>query len=313
MSNIDPIKSMTDAKNKNTENEYKFYLGMRDYYIHVEDKGNAGFYEEIIKKIYPSWNTTKTFKVFANYNGKNRVVGKFFEDSITFTSSLNGKHYFIIDKDFNDKFPNRKIKHLGHLPTSYNELKEIKEFRILKKYCIENYFLDENLIKNVSKNCSSCIDKDLEIYSEYYKTILKHVKILSQFYMFNQFFQLSESKAPDRYLDCNLLRLRSEEIEKLEVRLEKEYNNNKAILKEEITCMVCEEYSKMKDKIFGAFTEKDIDGKVALDLILKMNKFKLKDFSNHLTRECFSRHMIAYVQNNADYIFEELRNDLNLT
>jgi hypothetical protein len=262
---IDPIKSLA-RENQNLKNEdiLILLLDNADYYIYVEDKGNGGLYQQLCKKIY----TNKVVKIFDDCDGKSAVIKRY--KDLKKANQLSKKTIFLLDRDYENKFENRKDSKL--MDFSFRELKNNSYFRIWEKTNIENYFLDRSLIIDA---CSMLTLKTSEVFTsilseESYNQIIKHHEKCSYLYMINNFFCCGSFPKGSFYMDLNTLNTENlffSNFDKLKIEIFE--NHKKYIL----------DLPKIdKPKCFGSITSSlrykydskiDIDGKDVFNYIVK--------------------------------------------
>lgn len=228
-----PIDYFFDSTLQNLEGEDVFYKGLVDTHIYVEDYGKSGFYESVFKKIYPN----KKLKVYANYKGKSDVVNYYYNNnpSQQFKNTTDEKYYFLLDKDFNDKYPDRKIQ--GLCNRSFKEINTNDNFRVLKKYSIESYFLSLDLAIELVKCLSECDNNDLEKqeFKEKYTTFFKLVNTLSKWYLFSNFFDLSVKYEINRYIDLKNVKFKEDELKRFYIDLKSKWEKKDFPICNEIT------------------------------------------------------------------------------
>lgn len=308
MSDFNPI-DIFNRENQNLENQDIFYRGLVNHHIYVEDYKKAGIYEEIIKVSYPEIS----FIIHDNLSGKSDILRTYFSSPQSFENRSSEKFWFLLDKDFDDKCPKRKKK-INDYEFCYEDLIEIEQIKFLKKYSIENYFLDQTLVRHTTKFSCSCKDCDLENYEENYDKVISLFNSLSKLYMINSCFGLGIGKIPisQETFDFINLELINNALDDLENNLEIKYKEKKDKFKNEITCIENISFSDMKIKVSNVFKENiDLVGKEALIALVKMNEARISVF-NQKKIDDFFRHLIGYAQFKAPHIFDELRNDLNL-
>lgn len=109
-------------------------------FIHVEDKGKANFYSKLFRILFPK-SLDKNYYILDVHDGKEAIINifnKLNEES----SEAKINNFFILDKDFDDIYPKNDKRYIR-----YKELKQEESFIILKRYCIENYLINDELIK----------------------------------------------------------------------------------------------------------------------------------------------------------------------
>ena len=135
--------------------------------FYVEDKNKANYYESLLSTIYTHYSDR--IRIVDTNRGKKGVIKSYIYNE---NKNLKGKNFYILDKDFDDKYPcnhpNFKVDNFSYI---YKLLKKNDKFLVWERYCIENYFIDSKLITYVL-NQLTCI-KNINIKYEY--NILKDI------------------------------------------------------------------------------------------------------------------------------------------
>ena len=128
--------------------------------LHVEDKGKKSLYQEIITKIFG--NDSRNYFIQDIHDGKLGVIACALKEKHIKSSNV----LYLLDKDYDDLFPNDRIFYEKTLDLLKGESEEFKDevriqtfemmsnmggVKFLKKYSIENYLLDslEGLIHGI--------------------------------------------------------------------------------------------------------------------------------------------------------------------
>lgn len=167
--------------------------------VFVEDKNRGYYYTRLLKELYPKFD--KKISIVDVQKGKTGVL-ETYHRSTRYKEEKN--HYYILDKDFDDKYPenhphfNIKNKY-SYL---YKHLKQHSNFLIWNRYCIENYFISVFLLKDVICSFSACYvcEKDIE-------KILKYVHFLSKNQLKNQVAFTQEKLNMLSYIEISTLKI----------------------------------------------------------------------------------------------------------
>ncbi|WP_338965758.1 hypothetical protein KSU13_06105 [Fusobacterium nucleatum] len=172
------MKSIKDKGNniKDISKLLLFYSNRR--IIIVEDSTKTNFYKTLIIELF---SDLKDKIVILNGESKKNIISNYNKNLKIFDKNKN--IFFILDKDFDDKYiPQHEIFSMGNYYYLYNGLIRNFNFIIWRKYCVENYFLNLEVVYKILKNCTcdNIIDKD-EI-----KKIKNYILFLSKYQLLNQ-------------------------------------------------------------------------------------------------------------------------------
>lgn len=158
-----PMKYYDEQRKQN--NRDKFYYGLRNIYIYVEDRGKKLYYNHLLKKI-----GIKEFECFDIIGSKKGLINHYFINKNEYQNTSKIKYIFLLDKDFDDKCIQHNLRLEGH---TFEELKAHENFVIWKKYCIENYLVSLDLVMETTEIlCCEEINKTeykkryLDLYSK---------------------------------------------------------------------------------------------------------------------------------------------------
>lgn len=294
----DPMKYYNTKRKQN--NRDKFYVGLRKIHIYVEDGGKKRYYELLCQKI-----GLENFECFDITENKKGVIKHYFNNKNEFINDSEKKYIFLLDKDFDDKCEHFNSKRLeGH---TFNELRTHPNFVIWKKYCIENYLTDLDLVIKTSE-LLCCTEINKEDYEKNYLKLYSGVFHLTSYYFFNMYFDLNLEYKINRYFDYKNFKLKLDEEIKIKEILSKGFLQNR------------DSYIECKDKeyevFFGELKERldekyDIHGKEFLEGILKLNKAILTNWKEAYTSDMVTLQLI----NNIDKCKElcaEIRGELGV-
>lgn len=294
----DPLKYYKIRRKQ--DNRDKFYVGLRKIYIYVEDEGKKRYYELLCEKI-----GLKDFECFDITGSKRGVIKHYFNNENEFRNDSEKKYIFLLDKDFDDKCEHFNRKRLeGH---TFNELKMHPNFVIWKRYCIENYLTDLDLvIKTVELLCCKEIDK-IE-YKKNYLKLYYGVFHLTSYYFFNMYFDLNLEYKINRYFDYEKIQLKPDE----EVKIKKILSNG--FLQNRDNYIECKdkEYENFFCELKGKLNDKyDIHGKEFLEGILKLNKLILKNWKGAYDLDMVTFQLINNIDKCKE-LCEEIREELGV-
>lgn len=150
-------------------NRYLFYSDLNEINFFVEDKNKEYEYETILKKLFKG-----KYKIASiiTANGKLGVKQAFWEFGEKSNDYIVRNNIYIVDGDF-DKYIHSE------------DMIDNDHFIYLKKYNIENYFIDEKAVIKFAKGKLHVLDKDVKliINFEYWKdTIVEQAKRLFLLY-----------------------------------------------------------------------------------------------------------------------------------
>ena len=147
--------------------------------FYVEDKNKANYYETLLLTIYPKHSDK--IRIIDTNRGKENVIKSYIDNE---KKNLKGKNFYILDKDFDDKYPYNhpkfQIKNFSYI---YKLLKKNDKFLIWERYCIENYFIDSSLISCVLAQLTCNIKLN---FKTTIKKIFRYVNLLSKYQLKNQ-------------------------------------------------------------------------------------------------------------------------------
>ncbi|QQB74095.1 hypothetical protein I6H56_01065 [Fusobacterium canifelinum] len=188
--------------------------------FYIEDKNKANYYKTLFSTIYPK--CSNKIRIIDTNRGKENVIKSYVDNE---NKNLKGRNFYILDKDFDDKYPcnhpNFKIDNFFY---NYKLLKKNDKFLVWERYCIENYFLNFSLIVCVL-NQLTCIS-NLK-FKFFIRKIFKYANLLSKYQLKNQ---LADSKNKLNYnsfiefktLNIDILKL----VKELRVISKKHKNSN---------------------------------------------------------------------------------------
>lgn len=247
-----------------------FYEGIRKIFIFVEDEGKKAFYKILLENL-----GVEDFECFDISNGKKGVIKKYFDNREKYINSSEKRYIFVLDKDYDNKCKHHNLERL--VEHTFEELKRNEYFVIWKKYCIENYLINFELIKEVVELIRGK-EFNEELYRESYIKLQNLLLKLSKYYYFNSYFNLNLEYNIYSYLAEKEIKLKNEE--RLIEILSEGFEKIKESL-EEMELGKKEVYSQFKEmnfdetlkKISESFNEnEDIHGKEFIKGIGKMNK-----------------------------------------
>lgn len=168
----------------NLINFIKILSSPSSFFIHVEDKGRANFYSKLFKKLFPKFSD-KNYYILDVHDGKEAIISIFNKLNQEFPKSKIN-NFFILDKDFDNIYPKNDKRYIR-----YKKFKQEESFIILERYCIENYLINDDLIKEF------CFTH----YEDKYKdSLIKHIEkireytfYLSKYQYFNQLYDFGNS------------------------------------------------------------------------------------------------------------------------
>lgn len=249
---LDPLEPFLDEVHN--FNEPLYYQGILDLAYHVEDMNKRSLYELLIQ----NWlNEDINFKVFACYNGKKGVTKASQENTDTACT-----HVFLIDKDFNDKFPDEADDKLNNM--CLNDIKNINGIVILGKYSIENYLIskcalkkylqikgeskDDFLFNHVDNIVDETIEKCLE---------LTHLFLFNRMYNLNNTYNIKQllnddlsfkENQPETYIQSLKNQFAGDNFHKILNTLKNSVNENDVIGKEVLKLLKSRLGLNCKDK-----------------------------------------------------------------
>lgn len=150
-------------------NRYLFYSDLNEINFFVEDKNKEYEYETILNKLFKG-----KYKIASiiTANGKLGVKQAFWEFGEKSNGYIVRNNIYIVDGDF-DKYIHSE------------DMIENNHFIYLKKYNIENYFIDERAVIKFAKGKLHALDKDVTQiinFSYWRETIVKQAKKLFLLY-----------------------------------------------------------------------------------------------------------------------------------
>lgn len=150
-------------------NRYLFYSDLNEINFFVEDKNKEYEYETILKKLFKG-----KYKIASiiTANGKLGVKQEFWEFGEKSNDYIVRNNIYIVDGDF-DKYIHSE------------DMIDNDHFIYLKKYNIENYFIDEKAVIKFAKGKLHVLDKDVKLIINfgYWKdTIVEQAKRLFLLY-----------------------------------------------------------------------------------------------------------------------------------
>ena len=147
--------------------------------FYVEDKNKANYYETLLLTIYPKHSDK--IRIIDTNRGKENVIKSYINNE---KKNLKGKNFYILDKDFDDKYPcNHPKFQTKNFSYIYKLLKKNDKFLIWERYCIENYFIDSSLISCVLAQLTCNIKLN---FKTTIKKIFRYVNLLSKYQLKNQ-------------------------------------------------------------------------------------------------------------------------------
>lgn len=159
-----------------------FYTQFNDVSFYVEDSELEELYLLILKKLFPNIRLEKIFPL----NGKINVV-----NDVKLNIGNKSKIY-IVDKDFDDL---------------HNRIEDIDNLFYLDRYCIENYFVEQDAIVSfvISENPkikSTVINDKYIVNSRLYALVNKLLYLNALFYIIQKFN--IEVENISKHIDCFL-------------------------------------------------------------------------------------------------------------
>ena len=179
----------------NLINFIKFFSNKSSLFIHVEDKGKANFYSKLFNKLFPKI-PQKNYYILDIHDGKEAIINIFNELKQIFPE-FKVNNFFILDKDFDNIYPKTDKRYIR-----YKNLKKEKTFLILKRYCIENYLINDDLIKKFCFSHYEAKHKDSLIKN--IKKIRKYTLYLSKYQYLNQLFETEDCLEINYYKYINI-------------------------------------------------------------------------------------------------------------
>ena len=147
--------------------------------FYVEDKNKANYYESLLSTIYTHYSDR--IRIVDTNRGKKGVIKSYIYNE---NKNLKGKTFYILDKDFDDKYPcNHSNFNIDNFSYIYKLLKKNDKFLIWERYCIENYFIDSSLISCVLAQLTCNIKLN---FKTTIKKIFRYVNLLSKYQLKNQ-------------------------------------------------------------------------------------------------------------------------------
>lgn len=167
--------------------------------VFVEDENRGYYYIRLLKELYPTFD--KKISIVDTQKGKTGVL-ETYHRSTKYEEKKN--HYYILDKDFDDKYPegHPHFNIQNRYSYLYKNLKQHSNFLIWNRYCIENYFISVSLLKNVicSFSAYDVCEKDIE-------KILKYINFFSKNQLKNQLAFTEEKLNYKSYIEMSTLKI----------------------------------------------------------------------------------------------------------
>jgi hypothetical protein len=259
--------------------------------FYVEDKNKANYYESLLSTIYTHYSDR--IRIVDTNRGKKGVIKSYIYNE---NKNLKGKNFYILDKDFDDKYPcNHSNFNINNFSYIYKLLKKNDKFLVWERYCIENYFIDSKLITYVL-NQLTCI-KNINIKFKFktpIKKIFKYVNLLSKYQLKNQLAGSNTSLKYNKFLDFKTINIHILELAKELRNISKKYKSSNFY-------SIKYEYNILKD----------INGKKFFELLLSWctNTDNLKI---NLSQENFMNLILsAYLKNNKNNNFKRFSRELD--
>lgn len=281
---LDPMAYFINTDKQDLENKDLYLMNLlnADIYLYVEDKNCGGLYERLLKKIYPGYKT----EVFDFYDGKSGIIKRY--KKLEEAGKLTEQMYFLLDRDYENKFENRRYRTLSNC--SFKELKNNEKFRIWKKTNIENYLLEnkESIIEAFQAISSKKREKFEQILTdEMYLKIKKAFKDISLIYMMSHLFDGEFKKIPTHIKSpcCTF----EKSYTAMLIDLERCVDEKKNGYVEEIEGVQGKTFNMILEEFRENFDEEfDIDGKQMLKWIIKFIKKESEKICQNGEKDCSS-------------------------
>lgn len=247
--------------------------------IFVEDKKRGHYYKKLLTGLYPTWD--KKISIIDTQKGKTGVLETYHRSS-RYKEEKN--KYYILDKDFDDKYPEQHphftIK--NSYSYLYKHLKKHSNFLIWDRYCIENYFISISLLKDVICSFSACslCEKDIE-------KILKYVDFLSKNQLRNQLAFSKRELNYVSYIESSTLRV-----------------DWKKLLQQSKEILLAYKHSNFCNYKYTYIKKCDINAKKVLELIISWCSSS-SIFSDIISQNSFSNLLLDFsLKTNTEDILE---------
>jgi hypothetical protein len=162
--------------------------------FYVEDENKENYYYTLLSNLYQNHK----IRIVDTSRGKKGVIKSYIDNE---RKNLKSKNFYILDKDFDDKYPcNHPNFQIDNFYYIYKLLKKNKKFLVWKRYCIENYFIDSSLIAYVLNNLT-CIKDIKSEFKAPIRKIFKYVNLLSRYQLKNQLADSTNKLNYNNFID----------------------------------------------------------------------------------------------------------------
>ena len=190
--------------------------------FYVEDENKKNYCYTLLSNLYQN----RKIRIVDTSRGKKGVIKSYIDNE---RKNLKSKNFYILDKDFDDKYPcNHPNFQIDNFYYIYKLLKKNKKFLVWKRYCIENYFIDSSLIAYVLNNLT-CIKDIKSEFKAPIRKIFKYVNLLSRYQLKNQLADSTNKLNYSNFIDfkttnIDILKL----VKELRI-ISKKYENSKIL------------------------------------------------------------------------------------
>lgn len=256
--------------------------------FYVEDENKANYYDTLLSGLYQNYR----IRIVDTNRGKKAVIKSYIDNE---KKNLKNKNFYILDKDFDDKYPcNHPNFEINNFYYIYKLLKKNKKFLVWKRYCIENYFIDSSLIAYVL-NHLTCIKDIKSEFKASIRKIFKYVNLLSKYQLKNQLANSTNKLNYSSFIDfkttnIDILKL----VKELRI-ISKKYKKSK--------------YFSVK---YDYNTIRDINGKRFFELLLSLGANATRTSKFSVEQKNFMNLILsAYLEKNKSNNFKRFTRELD--